>query len=123
MKYNANICYTAGTSITVGADTPEAAAEAAYSSKEACVGLCHQCSHEIELGDVSHVVIYDNEGNEVYNDGYFENEIAKLRAENEKLTEEVTEQAQLLGISAEETLALLAKVERLERELAKMKGM
>ena len=48
-------------------------------------------------------------------------EVAYLRAENEKLTEEVTEQARLLGISAEKELTLLSKIEMLERELAGVK--
>ena len=48
-------------------------------------------------------------------------EIDQLRAENESLIEELNEQARLLGISAEKELALLTKVEQLERELAKVK--
>ena len=50
--------------------------------------------------------------------------VATLESEreaNKMLTEELNEQARLLGISAEKELALLAKVERLERELAEMK--
>ena len=38
------------------------------------------------------------------------------REANKQLTEELNEQARLLGISAEKELALLAKVEQLERE-------
>lgn len=45
-------------------------------------------------------------------------EVAYLRAENEKLTEELTEQARLLGISAEKELALMAKMDQLKKELA-----
>lgn len=45
----------------------------------------------------------------------------QLRNENKMLTEELNEQARLLGISAEKELALLTKVEQLERELAKAK--
>lgn len=44
--------------------------------------------------------------------------VTYLRTKNEKLTEEVTEQARLLGISAEKELTLLSKIERLERKLA-----
>lgn len=43
------------------------------------------------------------------------------REANKQLTEELNEQARLLGISAEKELALLTKVEQLERELAKAK--
>ena len=39
------------------------------------------------------------------------------REANKMLTEELNEQARLLGISAEKELALMAKVERLEKEL------
>ena len=45
-------------------------------------------------------------------------EVDQLRAENASLTEEVTEQARLLGISAEKELTLLSKIEKLERGLA-----
>ena len=38
------------------------------------------------------------------------------REANKQLTEELNEQARLLGISAEKELALLAKVEQLEKE-------
>ena len=40
----------------------------------------------------------------------------QLHAENARMTEELNEQARLLGISAEKELALLAKVEHLEME-------
>ena len=40
----------------------------------------------------------------------------QLHNENKMLTEELNEQARLLGISAEKELALLAKVEQLEME-------
>ena len=44
--------------------------------------------------------------------------VTYLRTKNEKLTEEVTEQARLLGISAEKELALMAKMDQLKKELA-----
>jgi hypothetical protein len=55
-----------------------------------------------------------------YVDYPYENQL--LCEENKQLRAEVTEQARLLGISAERELALRAEHERLERELAKAKN-
>ena len=47
-----------------------------------------------------------------------EKRFARLRAENNRLKAELAEQARIVGMGAERELALLAKAERLEKELA-----
>lgn len=50
------------------ANNPEEAAENFFESDEASSSLCHYCSKEVELGEVYQTLVYDEEGNEVYND-------------------------------------------------------
>ena len=65
----------------------------------------------------------DEEFDQLWTSCDWRQEIDQLRAENKQLTEELNEQARLLGISAERELALSAKVGYLEMERDRlMKG-
>jgi len=89
-KYNVSISFGASNGIEVEADSPEQAAEMAYNHDSASPSLCHQCSKEVELGDAVSVTVFDETGlDELFCDGWQEEEIAKLRARGEELEKEV----------------------------------
>lgn len=69
-KYNVSIIIDAANSVEVWADSPEAAAEAAYDHEAAHVTLCHQCSSDVGLGDAVRAIVYNADNTkELYDDG------------------------------------------------------
>lgn len=67
MKYTVALTSGATTVIDVEADTPEEAREKAC--EEAYVGLCHQCAHDVTVGDEwEPVEVTDDSGNVVWHD-------------------------------------------------------
>lgn len=73
----------AQTSDSVEADSPEEAVEQANLSES----LCWQCSERVELGEISHCIVLDALGEQVYSD---EDRTLALRcATDEELAAEV----------------------------------
>lgn len=75
-KYNVSLIFSADFEVEVEADSPDDAAEKAYNSDAVSVSLCHQCSKDINIGDCYRVIVCDEAGNEVIDDGY---ELAKIK--------------------------------------------
>lgn len=53
------------------ADSPEEALDKFYDSNEACPSVCNYCSKEVELGEMSHAYVMDENHNEVLNDNEY----------------------------------------------------
>lgn len=87
-NYNVSLIFSADWGVEVQANSPEEAAEKAYNSDEASSSVCHQCAGNINIGDCIRVIVYDESGEEVLDDGVDSllcAQIAELKAENERL--------------------------------------
>jgi len=91
-KYNVSLIFSADWGVEVKAESPEDAANQAYNSDEASVSVCHQCAGNINIGDCIRVIVYDESGQEMLDDGYEQKEIALLRSRVAEL------EAKLAGI-------------------------
>lgn len=81
-KYECTLIYDASSNATVEADSVEAAIDAAYEHDAA--SLCHQCSRNLDLGDIIGVLVY-KDGEEVADTTHRGEQIATLRAEKADL--------------------------------------
>lgn len=88
MRYEVALIFSANNGLMVESETPEEAAEIAANSEKASVRLCHHCARTINLGDHVRTIVYDEGGNEVYDDDYVVLDIERLRAENAALQAE-----------------------------------
>lgn len=87
-KYDVTVIYDASNSRAYKANTPEDAAEHAECDLEGRQRLCHQCSHEVEMGDVIGAHVYLND--KLVLDTTFKGErINELEAEVLRLKREV----------------------------------
>ena len=77
-KYRVTLIFDATNSIEVNAASIDEALDKAYNSEKSRVTLCHQCAKEIDIADITRVIVYDDKGNEVFDDGYQDTQIAKL---------------------------------------------
>ena len=69
-KYYVTVIYSASKSVEVEAESPQEAANKAYESDKAYVSLCHQCSHNIDVGDPYRAYVYnDDQTQELFDDG------------------------------------------------------
>ena len=57
-RFNVTLIWTASRTYEVDAESAEAAA-AAIEHQHGSPSLCHQCSHEVELGDLDRTDVYD----------------------------------------------------------------
>lgn len=80
-NYSVSLIFSADRGVAVKAASPEEAAEHAYNSDEAFAAVCHQCARRINVGDCIRVIVYDEAGNEVFDDGAELRQIAALQAE------------------------------------------
>ena len=87
-KYNVSLVFSADWQVDVKANSPDEAAEKAYNSEEASASVCYQCAGNINLGDCIRVIVYDESGTEVLDDGEEKKQNDALRAENERLKAE-----------------------------------
>lgn len=63
-RFNGAVIYDASKAgCEVMAETPAEAAEAMLGQAD-MITLCHQCSHDIDLGDPIRAIVYDDEGSE-----------------------------------------------------------
>jgi len=111
MEYNVSLIFSADMGITVNADSPEEAAEIAYSSDQATPSLCHQCANDVNLGDCVRVIVYDSDDNEVLDDGFERNQITGLSARIAELEQLAKEMAE--GIEREQRIIPSVHFERL----------
>lgn len=88
MRYEVTRVFDASNGQTIDAETPEGAAEIAMNDDAARPHLCNQCADDVELGDHIRTIVYDQDGNEVYDDGFEALEIKQLRAELCRVTGE-----------------------------------
>ena len=58
----------ANVSVTVEADSPEAAAELAWESGEMNPSVCHYCSRKLNVGELYITRVHDEHHNEVWTD-------------------------------------------------------
>ena len=87
-KYTAlGIVACSTTGIAVEADNPEDAADMAYNKLQ--VGICHQCSEELQVGDIVSIEIYDEDDNVVYNDNLEDEHLNSLKTQVESLKKEL----------------------------------
>jgi hypothetical protein len=92
MKYNCSVLYDAAQYLTIEADTLEEASEKAMA--QSSVGLCHQCSDELEVGDALGVMVSSDSGSDDedrLDTTWSGEEIARLKAEVERLKKIVDE--------------------------------
>ena len=80
-NYNVSLIFSADWGVDIKAASPEEAAEHAYNSNEASASVCHQCARRINVGDCIRVIVDDEAGNEVFDDGAEHRKIAALQAE------------------------------------------
>lgn len=85
-KYSVSVFFDACKFVNVEAESPEQAADMAY-DEAGYVGLCHQCSGEVEIGDAVRAIVYDESGEEVADDGYQAVEVAKITQQRDELLE------------------------------------
>ena len=85
-KYSVSVIFDASKCVDVEAESPEQAAGMAY-DEAGYVGLCHQCSDEVEMGDAVRAIVCDESGEEVADDGYQEMKIAKMAQQRDELLE------------------------------------
>ena len=85
-KYSVTGIIDASVGCDVEAETPLEAAEAAYDVLDA-PGLCHHCARDVDLGDLVSLIIFDEGGNEVFNDDYLDEQNKRLKEQNKKLVE------------------------------------
>ena len=83
-KYSVSLIFSADSGVDIEADSPEEAAELAYNSNEASPSLCHQCARDVNLGDCIRTIVYDENGAEVFDDGW---EIKKINRLEQRLSE------------------------------------
>ena len=83
-KYSVSVIFDACKCVDVEAESPEQAANIAY-DEAGYVGLCHQCSGEVEMGDAVRAIVYDESGDEVADDGYQAMELAKITQQCDEL--------------------------------------
>ena len=83
-KYSVSVIFDACKCVDVEAESPEQAADMAY-DEAGYVGLCHQCSGEVEMGDAVRAIVYDESGDEVADDGYQAMELAKITQQCDEL--------------------------------------
>lgn len=85
-KYSVSVFFDACKFVNVEAESPEQAADMAY-DEAGYVGLCHQCSGEVEIGDAVRAIVYDESGEEVADDGYQAVEVVKITQQRDELLE------------------------------------
>jgi len=86
-KYSVSVIFDACKSVVVEAESAEIAADLAY-DEAGYASLCHQCSGEIEVADAIRAIVYDENGDEVFDDGHEHGVIAKLELEIQELRQE-----------------------------------
>lgn len=87
-NYSVSLIFSADWGIDIEAESPEEAAESAYNHDESSVSVCHQCAGHINIGDCIRVIVYDENGNEVLDDGYDQKTIESLTAKVVALEDE-----------------------------------
>ena len=78
--FSVTLIFSADFGVDVQASSPEEAAEMAYASDEASVSLCNQCAGHVNVEDCVRVIVYDKDGNEVFDDGRERRQIVALQA-------------------------------------------
>lgn len=95
-EYQVTVCRFASSVATVEASSLEEACDLAY--QECSSSLCHQCSGEVELGDIDGFVVYVD-GEQVRDDTQateLREQRDRLRREIEALRDEARENAALM---------------------------
>ena len=83
-EYSVSVIFDACKSVMIKAGSAKEAAELAY-DEVGYVGLCHQCSSEIEVADATRAIVYDDAGDEVFDDGYENAKIKELERQRDDL--------------------------------------
>lgn len=88
MKYDVSLIFSADWGVEINADSPEEACEKAYNSDEAAPSVCHQCASHVNLGDCIRVIVYDENGDEVLDDGFEQRLISRLEKQIATITKQ-----------------------------------
>lgn len=88
MKYDVSLIFSADWGVEINADSPEEACEKAYNSDEAAPSVCHQCASHVNLGDCIRVIVYDENGDEVLDDGFEQRSISRLEKQIATITKQ-----------------------------------
>lgn len=86
-EYSVSVIFDACKSVKVEAGSAQEAAEIAY-DEAGYASLCHQCSGEIDVADAVRAIVYDESGDEVFDDGYENGLMAKLEPQIKELRQE-----------------------------------
>lgn len=80
-NYNVCVQIDCNVQVQVSANSPEEAVSLAYDNVPS-VGLCHACADKVNVGEAVRATVYDEEGNEIFDDDYFSNKNNELTKEN-----------------------------------------
>lgn len=86
-RYECTLLYDASNGVNVEAESVEEAIERAY-KKAPHVGLCHECSGELDVGDLIGMIVY-HDGKEVADTSYGAVQLQAMTAERDALRAEV----------------------------------
>lgn len=79
--YNVCVQLDCNVQVQVKANSPEEAASSAY-DKVPCVGLCHACAEKVNVGESIRATVFNEDGDEVFDDDYFSKKNNELTKEN-----------------------------------------